>query len=160
MLTPTIDPGQDGDLVAAADARRTWARRRAGGLPDSVAGTVKLQGMPDDRRQAFLDNLVSGTAAHLSLAPGIKVGALNAGNCPGLALHVAREALQAGQLQRVLERRFEQALAFDGCFIYLDAQNALVIWHALPALHSARDKVLSRMLTLANLQALDTGSGR
>ncbi|WP_353631855.1 transcriptional regulator [Pseudomonas canadensis] len=111
--------------------------------------------MPDDRRQAFLDDLVSGTAAQLSLAPGVKVGALNAGNCPGLALHVAREALQAGQLQRVLKRRFEQALAFDGCFIYLDAQNSLVIWHALPATASTLDRILSRMLSLATLQALD-----
>lgn len=121
---------------------------------------MKHPGMPDDQRQVFLDNLVSGTAAQLSLAPGIKVGALDAGNRPGLALHVAREALQAGQLQRVLERRFEQALAFDGCFVYLDAQNALVIWHALPAIRSARARILSRMLTLANLQALDTASGR
>ena len=116
--------------------------------------------MPDTQRQVFLDNLVSGAAAHLALAPGITACALHAGKRSGLALQVAREALQAGQLQRVLERRFEQALAFDGCFIYLDAQNTLVIWHALPALHSARDKVLGRMLTLANLQALDTGSGR
>jgi len=110
--------------------------------------------MPDDQRQAFLDNLVSGTATRLSLAPGIQVCALRAGNRPGIALQVAREALQTGQ-QRILERRFEQALAFDGCFIYLDAQDALVIWHALPATHSTLDRILSRMLSLANLQALD-----
>ncbi len=116
--------------------------------------------MPDDQRQVFLDNLVSGTTAHLSLAPGIKVCAQKAGKHPGLALCVAREALQAGQLQRVLERRFEQAVAFDGCFIYLDAQYTLVIWHALPATQSAADRVLSRMLSLANLQALDTVSRR
>ena len=160
MLTPTIDPGQDGDLVAAADARRTWTRRRAAGLPDSVAGTVKLPGMPDDRRQAFLDDLVSGTAAQLSLAPGIKVGALNAGNCPGLALHVAREALQAGQLQRILQRRFEQALVFEGCFVYLDAQGAMVIWHALPTPPGNLDRTLSRMLSLAGLSVLDPRSIR
>ena len=111
--------------------------------------------MPDDQRQAFLDNLVSGPATRLSLAPGIQVCALRAGNRPGIALQVAREALQTGQQQRILERRFEQALAFDGCFIYLDAQDALVIWHALPATHSTLDRILSRMLSLANLQALD-----
>lgn len=116
--------------------------------------------MPDDQRQVFLDNLVSGSAAHLCLAPGITVRALNAGNRPGLALQVAREALQSGQLQRALERRFEQPLAFDGCFVYLDAQDALVIWHALPAIHSVRDRLLSRMLALANLRALDVGSNR
>ncbi|OIN48850.1 transcriptional regulator [Pseudomonas azotoformans] len=111
--------------------------------------------MPDDQRQVFLDNLVSGTAAHLSLAPGISACALQAGNRPGLALKIAREAVQAGQLQRVLERRFEQALAFDGCFIYVDDQDALVIWHALPTTHSTVDRVLSRLLSLANLQTLD-----
>lgn len=116
--------------------------------------------MPDDQRQVFLDSLVSGTAAHLSLAPGIKVCTLQAGNRSGLALQVAREAMQAGQLQRALERRFEQALAFDGYFVYLDAQDALVIWHALPATNSALDSVLSRMLSLANLQALDRVSNR
>lgn len=116
--------------------------------------------MPDDQRQVLLDNLVSGTVAHLPLAPGIKVCALHAGNRPGLALQVAREAVQAGQLQRVLERRFEQALAFDGCFVYLDAQDALVIWHALPAKNSELDRILSRMLSLANLQALDSPPSR
>lgn len=111
--------------------------------------------MPDDQRQVLLENLVSGAAAHLSLAPGITVRALHAGQRPGLALHVAREALQTGQLQRVLERRFEQALAFDGCFAYVDANGALVIWHALPAAHGALDRTLSRMISLANLEALD-----
>ncbi|VVO18173.1 transcriptional regulator [Pseudomonas fluorescens] len=116
--------------------------------------------MPDDQRKVFLDNLVSGTAAHLPLAPGIKVSALHAGDRPGLALQVAREALQTGQLQRVLELRCEHALAFDGCFVYLDAQYALVIWHALPASNSALDRILSRMLSLAGLQALNNGSIR
>ncbi|MGH8451726.1 transcriptional regulator [Pseudomonas sp.] len=116
--------------------------------------------MPDDQRQRFLDNLVSGSAAHLPLAPGIKVCVLQVGNHPGLALQLAREAVQAGQLQRVLERRFEQAQVFDGCFVYLDAQDALVIWHALPATNSTLDRILSRMLSLANLQALDMGSSR
>lgn len=111
--------------------------------------------MPDYKRQVFLESLVSGAAAHLSLAPGIKVCTLPAGNRPGLALQVAREALQAGQLQRALERRFEQAVAFDGCFIYLDAKGHLVIWHALPATNATLDRILSRMLSLANLQALD-----
>ncbi|RQO44060.1 transcriptional regulator [Pseudomonas sp. KBW05] len=114
--------------------------------------------MPDDQRQAFLERLVSGTAAHLPLAPGIQVRAERAGNRPGLALHVAREALQAGQLQRILERRFEQALAFDGCFVYLDAQDMLVIWHALPASNSTLDRTLSQMLSLALLHALDVVS--
>jgi len=121
---------------------------------------MSRQEMPDNQRQVFLDNLVSGTAAHLMLAPGIKVCALHAGNRPGMALQVAREALQAGQLQQVLERRFERAVVFDGCFIYLDAQGALVVWHALPASNDALDRILSRMLSLANLEALDTRSIR
>ncbi|MGY2137273.1 transcriptional regulator [Pseudomonas reactans] len=111
--------------------------------------------MLNDQRQVFLENLVSGTAAHLPLAPGIKVCVLHAGKCQGLALHIAREALQAKQLQQVLERRFEQAQIFDGCVAYLDAENALVIWHALPATHNTLDQILSRMLALANLDALD-----
>jgi hypothetical protein len=148
LLTPAIEQRQNGDLVATADARRAWPIRGTGRLPDYIAGTMSL-------RQVFLDNLVSGAAAHLTLAPGIKACALHAGKRPGLALHIAREALQAGQLRRVLERRFELAVLFDGCFIYLDAQNALVIWHALSASHEALDRTLSRMLSLANLEALD-----
>ena len=116
--------------------------------------------LDDHQRQVFLDNLVGGTAAHLTLGPGITVCAQNAGTQPGVALLVAREALQTGQLQQALERRFEQALAFDGCFIYLDAQNALVIWHALPAARNTLDKIFSRMLSLANLGALDAPSSR
>ena len=111
--------------------------------------------MPDDQRQVFLNELVSGTATHQLLAPGIKLCTLQAGSRSGLALQVAREALQAGQLQRVLQRRFEQALVFEGCFIYLDAQDAMVIWHALPPSHGALDRIISRMLSLASLSALD-----
>ena len=111
--------------------------------------------MPTDQRQVFLENVVSGTAAHLPLAPGIKVCVVHAGERRGLALHIAREALQAKQLQRVLERRLEQAQIFDGCFVYLDTENALVIWHALPTTQNTADKILSRILALANLDALD-----
>ena len=116
--------------------------------------------MPDVQRQVFLDKLVSGAAVHLQLAAGITVCALQAGMQPGMALLIARESLQPGQLQRVLERRFEYASLYDGCFAYLDAQNALVIWHALPTARNALEKTLSRMLSLANLSALDTTSSR
>ena len=36
---------------------------------------MSVDGLPDDdrHRQVFLDNLVSGSAAHLQLAPGITV---------------------------------------------------------------------------------------
>ncbi|WP_306491516.1 hypothetical protein [Pseudomonas sp. W4I3] len=77
------------------------------------------------------------------------------GTRKGVALQITSMALQSGQLERVLERRFEQALAFDGCYLYLDKPDALVIWHALPTQRQAVLKTLSRMLTLANLQALD-----
>ncbi|WP_256578743.1 transcriptional regulator [Pseudomonas sp. NS1(2017)] len=117
-------------------------------------------GMPDDQREVFLRNLVSGTAAHLTLAVGVKACAQHAGKLPGLALHVAREAVQAGQVRRALERRYEQPLAFGGCFIYLDPQDALVIWHALPATNGAVDTILSRMLSLVNLEALDSRRSR
>ena len=116
--------------------------------------------MPGNQPQVVLNDLVSGAAAHQSLAPGIKVCTLQAGNRPGLALHVAREALQAGQLQRILQRRFEQALVFEGCFVYLDAQGAMVIWHALPTPRNTLDKIFSRMLSLANLGALDAPTSR
>lgn len=116
--------------------------------------------MPDVQRQVFLDKLVGGAAAHLQLAAGITVCALQAGMQPGMALLIARESLQPGQLQRVLERRFEYASLYDGCFAYLDAQSALVIWHALPTARNTLDKILSRMLSLANLSALDTTSSR
>lgn len=118
--------------------------------------------VPDDERhrQAFFDSLVSGDAAHLSLCLGIALHTRHANARPGLALHISQAALQAGQLQRVLERRFDQAVVFDGCYIYLDAQGALVIWHALPAELQAVDQVLSRMLSLADLDALDGFANR
>jgi len=110
-------------------------------------------GLPDDyqHRQVFLDQLVSGNDAHLPLSPGITLLPIKG----GLALQIAPEALQAGQLQHVLERRFEHALAFDGCFVYLDAKGALVIWHALPAGGAALNDTVSRILSLARLEALD-----
>ncbi|UII72255.1 transcriptional regulator [Pseudomonas sp. HN11] len=121
---------------------------------------MSIKEIPDEPCQVFLENLVSGAATHHVLTCGIEVRALHAGNHPGLALHITRETLQAGQLQRVLQRRFEQAQVFDGCFIYLDTQGALVIWHALPPSHGNPGRILSRMLSLANLSALDPGSSR
>lgn len=117
-------------------------------------------GSPDDdaHRQVFLDNLLGGHAAQLSLGPGVGLCPLNAGTQLGLALQIQPEALHAGQLERVLERRFEQALAFDGCYVYVDAKGAVVVWHALPAqpaAGNALDNIISTLLSLANLQALD-----
>jgi len=123
---------------------------------------MSAMGLPgnDLNRQAFLDSLESGDAALLQLCPGIKLCTLQVGARQGLSLQIAGEALQAGQLQRVLERRFEQAIAFEGCFAYLDGKRALVIWHALPAQRPALEPTLSRMLSLANLEALDGGMAR
>jgi len=106
-------------------------------------------------RQAFLDRLVDGEAAHQQLCPGIQLCVKNAGARQGLCVQIAREALRPGQLQRVLERRFEQAVAFDGCFAYLDTQGALVIWHPLPSQRSVLERTLSRILSLADLHAFD-----
>ena len=147
-------------MVAFTNARRTRPCRRASGLSDGVAGTRSAQGTPADERQVFLDSLVGGSAAHLTLGPGVTASNMQAGTRQGLALHVAREALQASQLQNALERRFEQAVAFDGCFIYIDAQDALVIWHALPPQPNLLDRLLSRMLSLANLETLDARTRR
>ena len=114
-------------------------------------------GLPDEgaRRQVLLDNLASGNVAYQSLCPGIGLCRLNAGRQAGLALQIAPEALQVGQLERVLERRFEHATAFDGCFVFLDAKGSLVIWHALPSCGHSPADTLSRMLSLARLEALD-----
>ena len=73
----------------------------------------------------------------------------------GLMTGIYTAALQVGQLQRVLERRFEHATAFDGCFVFLDAKGSLVIWHALPSCGHSPADTLSRMLSLARLEALD-----
>jgi hypothetical protein len=112
------------------------------------------------KRQMLIDSLVSGAPAHQQLCQGITFGSCDAGTRKGVALQIASMALQSGQLERVLERRFEQALAFDGCYVYLDKQGALVIWHALPTQRQALDNILSRMLSLANLQALDLSATR
>lgn len=119
---------------------------------------MNAQGIPDDQRRAFLDSLVGGAAAHLTLAPGVTARAMQVGSRKGLALHVARETLRPSQLQQALERRFEQAVAFEGCFIYIDAQDALVIWHALPPQRNLLDRTLSRMLSLANVATLDANT--
>lgn len=105
--------------------------------------------------QEFLQNLVSGRVAYHSLHPGIGLCRLNPGSQPGLALQIAPEALQVGQLERVLERRFEHATAFDGCFVFLDAKGSLVIWHALVPNGQSLDDIVSRLLSLAKLEALD-----
>jgi hypothetical protein len=114
-------------------------------------------GLPDDpqHRQALLIDLVSGAAAHLSLCPGIELRRLHAGARVGLALHINREALQARQLQTLLERRFEQAAIFDGCFVFLDAAGAVVIWHAATLEGNTLDETLNRILSLAKLDVLD-----
>lgn len=119
-------------------------------------------GLPDDGspRQVFLDSLVSGNVAYQSLSPGIGLSRLNAGQKPGLALQIAPEALQAGQLERALERRYAHAIVFDGCFVYLDAKGSLVIWHALTPDGHSPDEIISQMLSLAKLEALDRRRAR
>ncbi|MGY2291369.1 transcriptional regulator [Pseudomonas sp. SDO528_S397] len=102
-----------------------------------------------DARAAFVD----GRDAHLALSPGLCVRRLNA----GLALQITPQALMPGQVRRIMARRFEQPLAFDGCFVYLDADGALVMWQALPAPARVEDGI-SRLLSLAGLAALDAGT--
>lgn len=121
---------------------------------------MSLKGLPEDRR-VFIERLASGNDAHLMLCPGISLRRLKAGGQVGVALQISREVLRAGQLQQVLERRFEQALAFDGCFIYLDAEGALVIWQALSQSGDTGDinELASRLLSLASLEALDASYG-
>ncbi|WP_404942418.1 transcriptional regulator [Pseudomonas fluorescens] len=118
---------------------------------------MTTMGLPDDdvRRQVFLDNLVSGNVAYQPLCTGIGLCRLNASRKPGLALQIAPEALQAGQLERVLERRFAHAVVFDGCFVYLDTKGCLVIWHALAPNDQSVDDIIGRMLSLAKLETLD-----
>ena len=132
-----------------------WQRLRLRLPPDRVQA-LETTHLPFDDAHS----LVGGSAAHLTLGPGVTASNMQAGTRQGLALHVAREALQASQLQNALERRFEQAVAFDGCFIYIDAQDALVIWHALPPQPNLLDRLLSRMLSLANLETLDARTRR
>ena len=113
--------------------------------------------LPDagSHNQEFLQNLVSGRVAYHSLHPGIGLCRLNPGSQPGLALQIAPEALQAGQLDQVLKRRFAHAIGFDGCFVYLDGKGSLVIWHAWSPKGHSHDDIVSRLLSLARLEALD-----
>ncbi|WP_339532584.1 transcriptional regulator [Pseudomonas mucidolens] len=113
-------------------------------------------------RQAFLDELMSGNAAHWSLCDGVTFAYAPIGEMPGLALQIKPHALRHGQVRQVLERRFEHAHAFRGLFIYLDTEQALVIWQHLPALHDARalDTHISAALSLANLERLDEDRSR
>ncbi|WP_419794571.1 transcriptional regulator [Pseudomonas palleroniana] len=106
------------------------------------------------------DAWVGARAAHLPVGPGIAIYAMDTAAGPRLALQVNRDVLQPRQLQRALERRFEQAVAFSGCFVYLDAGGNLVIWHALPTQRQALDATISRLLSLANLETLDRRAAR
>lgn len=100
---------------------------------------------------AGLHDLVSGATTHLPLSKGIELRTLNAGTQRGLALQINRQALQARQAQRALERRFEQALAYDGCFVLSAADDALVLWHSIEPAGTAPDIILDRLLSLAGL---------
>lgn len=104
---------------------------------------------------AKLDDLMSGAATHLPLIKGVGLRTQTAGGQLGLALQINREALQAKQVQRVLERRFEHALAYDGCFVFSTLDDALVLWHRLEGGDRVADKILSRLLSLAGLESLD-----
>ena len=113
-----------------------------------------------EHRRVLLNDLVSGAATHLHLSKGIHLSALKAGEQLGLALQIAPRVLQAGQFQRVLERRFEQALAFEGCFVFSNAGGALILWHPVVSTDIPLDQILSRLLSLAELEALDRHCNR
>lgn len=102
-----------------------------------------------------LDDLVSGATTHLPLSKGIGLRAMTAGAHLGLALQINREALQARQLERVLERRFEQALVYDGCYVFANADEALVLWHSVAPVDRSLEEIFNRLLSLAGLDAVD-----
>ncbi|AZE92843.1 negative regulator of hrp expression HrpV [Pseudomonas orientalis] len=112
-----------------------------------------LHTVDGSRHRAFLNSLLGGSdAAHLQIAYGISAYAMRAGARRGLTVKLAREVLHPRQLQQALQRRFEQPIAFDGCFIYLDSPGNLLIWHVLPASQDALDRTLARLLSLVNLE--------
>lgn len=102
-----------------------------------------------------LNDLVRGATPCLPLAKGINLRTLKAGAQLGLALQINLEALQARQVHCVLERRFEQALTYDGCFVFSNSDDGLVLWHSLVPADTPPEKLLSRLLSLAGLEALD-----
>ena len=102
-----------------------------------------------------LDDLVSGAATHLPLSKGIELRTLAAGTQLGLALQINREVLQAKQVEHVLERLFEQALAYDGCYVFSTAEDALVLWHSVAPADIPLETILSRLLSLAGLDTLE-----
>ncbi len=101
-----------------------------------------------------LDDLVSGATTHLPLSKGIGLRTMTAGTQLGLALQINREALQAKQVEHVLERRFEQALVYDGCYVFANADGAMVLWHSVVPGDRPLPEVLNRLLSLAGLDAL------
>lgn len=102
-----------------------------------------------------LNDLVGGATTHLPLSKGIDLRTLKAGTQLGLALQISREALQARQTQQVLERRFEQPLMYERCFVFSNHEDALVLWHSVEAVGMPPEQILSRLLSLAGLDALD-----
>jgi len=101
-----------------------------------------------------LDDLVSGATTHVALSKGVDLLTMTAGAQRGLALQINRGALQPRQVERVLERRFEQALVYDGCYVFANADGALVLWHSVVPGDRPLEDVLNRLLSLAGLDAL------
>lgn len=93
---------------------------------------------------------------NLVLCAGVELRRSNAGTRGGLALCIKPEAQQTGQLQRLLQRRFEQAVAFDGCFVFVEPDGTLVIWQELTAAGAALGEVSRRLLSLAEFNELDS----
>jgi hypothetical protein len=75
----------------------------------------------------------------------------------GIALHIEGRALRPEQLRATLERRFSQAELFNDFFVFLNVQEDLVVWHAVPGAQESPvslDSIRRQELELAGLAHL------
>ena len=109
-------------------------------------------------RQAFQKSIVAGAVSYWEVAPGIEFGLRHEPCGVGLALQVQRHALNPDQLTGALERRYSFPDDYANLFLFLDPQQQLVVWHALPGTALTvewLDEVQGLQLSLLGLQDLD-----
>jgi hypothetical protein len=87
---------------------------------------------------AFFAQLAIARVVVWPLAPGIGF----IGRCEqqrwGITLHIQRRALRPGQLHEALQTRFSQVPRFSQCFMGLQTQGDLVVWHAVGEVGATR----------------------
>lgn len=100
-------------------------------------------------QQEFLRYATESRASAWQWAPGIEFVCRKESIGWGIALNIHRQAQHSDLFSETLKRRFENVESYDGCYICLDSNYTLVVWHELhngcqsEQLHELLDQLLS-----------------